>query len=231
VLDVQLQFSVDDFEFHIPVLVEVEPDRVGVRGDPAKLEGVDVIERLVSMGLRGELKTGSLLTGELYVDLDFHNNVRPEKVGQYGGYRVLPTVPAALDLVTTRVASILDKVDALPIEQIGKDAAEAMAKTNRIVGSEELKGAIAETQAALAEVRRTAERLNVEIAPELSTTLTQATATLKSAEEIVAERSPLYIEMSKMFKELSSAARSVRLMADFLQQHPEALLKGKGGGR
>ena len=231
VLDVQLQFSVDDFEFHIPVLVEVEPDRVAIRGDDAKLKGVDVIERLVNMGLRGELKTGSLLTGDLYVDLDFHKSAPPEKIARYGDYRVLPTVPAALDVVTTRVTNILDKVDSLPIEQIGKDTAEAVAHANRIVGSVELKGAIAEMQAALAEVRKTAERLNVDIAPELSTTLTQATSTLKSAEDIVAERSPLYIEMSKMFKELSSAARSVRLMADFLQQHPEALLKGKGGGR
>ena len=58
VLDVQLQFSVDDFEFHIPVLVEVEPDRVGIRGDDAKLKGVDVIERLVNMGLRGGAQDG-----------------------------------------------------------------------------------------------------------------------------------------------------------------------------
>lgn len=231
VLDVQLQFSVDDFEFHIPVLVEVEPDRVGIRGDDSKLKGVDMVERLVDMGLRGELKTGSLLTGELYVDLDFHKNAHPEKVGRYGDYRVLPTVPAALDLVTTRVTSILDKVDALPIAQIGKDTAEAVAHANRIAGSDELKGAIAEMQSALAEVRKTAERLNADIAPELSQTLTQANSTLKSAEDIVAERSPLYIEMRKMFQELSAAARSVRVLAEYLERHPEALLKGKGGGR
>ena len=71
-------------------------------------------------------------------------------------------------MVTTRVTNILDKVDALPIEQIGKDTAEAVAHANRIVGSVELKGAIAEMQTALAEVRKTAERLNVDIAPELA---------------------------------------------------------------
>ncbi len=231
VLDVQLKFSVEDFEFHIPVLIEIEPDRVGIRGDGRKLAGVDVIERLVAMGLRGQLKPGSLLTGELYVDLDFHKNVPPETVTRSGDYEVLPTVPAALELVATRVTSILEKVDGLPIEQIGKDLGETLAHANRVVGSPELAGAISQAQSALAEVRKTADRLNVAVAPELSATLTQATSTLKSAEDIVAENSPLYIEMRKMFQELSAAARSVRVMADYLERHPEALLKGKGGGR
>lgn len=231
VLDVQLQFSVDDFEFHIPVLVEIEPDRVGIRGDSRKLNRGDVIQRLVGMGLRGQLKTGSLLTGELYVDLDFHKDVPPQPVVRYGDYEVLPTVPATLEVATNRVNSILAKVDALPFEQIGKDVAQTAANANRILSSAQLQGAIAETQGALAEVRKTAERLNATIAPELSAALNQTTATLKDAQDVVAENSPIYIEMRRMFQELSAAARSVRVFADYLERHPEALLKGKAGGR
>jgi paraquat-inducible protein B len=231
VLDIQLQFGIDDFEFHIPVLVEVEPDRIDVRGDAKGLKEADVIGRLVDRGLRGELKTSSLLTGELYIDLDFHPKVPRATVSHYGDYLVLPTVPTAFDVVTTRVASILDKLDRFPIEQIGQDAQETVANANRIVGSPELKGAITESQAAFAEVRKVAERLSGEIAPSLETTLAQATSTLKSAEQVVAENSPVYIEMTRMFKDLSDAARSVRQLSDYLERHPEALLKGKGSLR
>ena len=231
VLDIQLTFSEESFTFQIPVLIEVEPERIGVRGDRGKLEHADVVERLVANGLRGQLKSGSLLTGQLYVDLDFHPNAPPERIQRHGDYAVLPTVPAPLEALTTKATSILDKIDAMPIEQIGKDAAQAVASANAVVSSKELTGAIAETRAALAAVRQTAERLNVEIAPELSAALRETAATAKYAGDIVSENSPMYIEMQRMFQELTATARSLRVFADYLERHPEALLKGKTGGR
>lgn len=236
VLDVQLTFSTDDFEFHIPVLIEVEPDRVGVRGDASKIADLDVMKKLVERGLRGQLKSGSLLTGQLYVDLDFHPDAVPEMVARFGDYEVLPTVAAPLDALTTKattaleqINSILGKVDSVPIEQIGKDAGETLASANAVISSSELKNAIAAVEAALEEVRLTAQTLNTRTAPELDTTLRQATETLKYAGDIVAENSPMYIEMRRMFVELTSAARSIRILTEYLERHPEALLKGKGG--
>ena len=238
VLDVELTFSTEDFQFHIPVLVEIEPDRVGIRGDRREVGEIEVMQRLVARGLRGQLKSGSLLTGQLYVDLDFHPDARPEMIARYGNYEVLPTVPAPLEALTTkatevleRMTSILAKVDAMPLEQIGADAAQAVASANAVVASSELKEAIAETAAALTAVRETAEQLNTRIAPELSETLRQTTETLKYAGDIVAENSPMYIELRRMFQEATAAARSLRVFADYLERHPEALLKGKGGGR
>ncbi len=231
VLDVQLTFDPEDFEFQIPVLIEVEPERIGVRGDRDRINQQGVVERLVANGLRGQLKSSSLLTGQLYVDLDFHPNAPAQPLGKHGDYAVLPTVPAPLDALTTKANSILDKLDALPIQQLGQDAAGALAGANALISSKELRGAIVEADAALAAFRQTAERLNTQIAPELSTALRDTSATLKSANAIVSENAPMYIEMQRMFQELSAAARSVRLLADYLERHPEALLKGKGGGR
>ncbi len=231
VLDVQLNFNVEDFEFQIPVLVEVEPERIRVLGEPGQNDRIAVVERLVANGLRGQLKSSNLLTGEIYVDLDFYPKAAPEPIGRHGDYLVLPTVPTPLEALATRATSILDKLDALPIEQIGRDVAAAAANANAVIGSKELKGVIAETAAALAALRQTAERLNVEIAPDIKATLLATTATMNKAREVVAESSPLYIESQKMFQELSAAARSLRLMADYLERHPDALLKGKAGGR
>jgi paraquat-inducible protein B len=231
VLDVQLTFDPEDFEFQIPVLIEVEPERIGVRGDRGRINQQGVVERLVANGLRGQLKSGSLLTGQLYVDLDFHPNAPAQPLGKHGEYAVLPTVPAPLDALTTKANSILDKLDALPIQQLGQDAAGALASANALLSSKELRGAIVEADAALAAFRQTAERLNSQIAPELSTALRDTSATLTAAGAIVSENAPMYIEMQRMFQELSAAARSVRLLTDYLERHPEALLKGKGGGR
>jgi paraquat-inducible protein B len=231
VLDVQLKFNIDSADFEIPVLIEVEPERIGVRGDRTKVKARDVIERLVARGLRGQLKSGSLLTGAVYLDLDFHPTAAPATVTRQGDYLVLPTVPATLEALTTRATSILEKVDALPIERIGADAAAAVAGASAVINSKELIAAIAETQAAAAAVRQGAERLDREIAPQLSAALRETAATAHGAGEIVAENSPLYIELRRLFQDVSAAARSVRLLADYLERHPEALLQGKGGRR
>ena len=238
VLDIQLNFSVADFEFHIPVLVQIEPERVGIQGDAEEVAGGDMIDRLVARGLRGQLKSGSLVTGQLYVDLDFHPDARPEIIARYGNYEVLPTVPAPLEALTTmatdaldRINDILAKVDGMPLEQIGADAGAAVAAASDLVGSPKLQAAIVELEATLSSVRATAEQINTQIAPELSETLRQTTQTLKSAGKIVTENSPMYIELTRMLQEASAAARSLRVMADYLERHPEALLKGKGGGR
>lgn len=235
VLDVQLSFDLDRMRFQIPVLVELEPERVAITGDLGKLEGVDRMARLVGAGLRGQLKSGSLITGALYVDLDFHKDAPSEPIGEYGGFQVLPTVPAPLEALTTRASDtlelltgILQKVDAVPIDEIGTDAAETVAAAKALVVSDALKGAFAEAEAALKSVSEIADRLNTEVTPELAQTLTQTTETLKGAQALISDRSPVFIEMHRMFQELAAAARSVRVITDYLERHPEALIRGKG---
>ncbi|NEX22192.1 MCE family protein [Thiorhodococcus mannitoliphagus] len=231
VLDVQLQFDRESLRFRIPVLVEVEPDRISIEGGQRVPEDDGLIDRLVENGLRGQVKFESLLTGDLYVDLDFYPESEPQVVASYSGYEVIPTIPTPLEALTTKVTNVLDKIDAIPIDQIGKDLSEAAAGVNQLVNSEELKGAIRELEASLAQVRQLAAKLNTDIAPELAAALKESTATLKSANAMISNNSPVYIEMQRMFQEVTSAARSVRVIADYLERHPEALLHGKGRGR
>ncbi|NEV64826.1 intermembrane transport protein PqiB [Thiorhodococcus minor] len=231
VLDVQLQFEEESLRFRIPVLVEVEPDRVAIAGGRRLPEDAHLIDRLVENGLRGQLKFDSLLTGELYVDLDFYDAAAPESVAMYSGYEVIPTIPTPLETWATKVTNVLDKIDAIPLDQIGKDLTETASGVNALVNSEALKGAIAELEAVLVQVNGLAATLNRDIAPELATTLKETSATLKNANAMISSNSPVTIEMQRMFKEISAAARSVRVMADYLERHPEALLQGKGRGR
>jgi paraquat-inducible protein B len=228
VLDVRLTFEVAAFKFHIPVLVEIEPERIGIVGDREALPQEELLDRLVDKGLRGQLKSGSLITGQLYVDLDFHKSAPPARVTNYGGYEVLPTVPAPLEALTTKVNELLDKLQGLPLEEIASDLRDTVKGAKSIVSSEELTRSLAELETALRQVSETARSLDEETMPQLDRTLRQAQITLKSAQGVLSADSALYTELKSMLRELSAAARSIRSMADYLERHPEALIQGKG---
>lgn len=228
VLDVQLQFSVEDLHFRIPVLIELEPDRIEVIGDVTGLETQDVVARLVDKGMRGQLKSSSLLTGQLFVDLDFHPKAQPATITDQGAYQVLPTVAAPLDAIGTKANQILDTLQGLPLEEIGNDLRDTIKGAKEIANSKELERSIAELELALKQVHETARDLNKDVVPPLSLALKQAQVTLKSLDEVVAPDSAFYLEIKRMLREISAAARSVRGFADYLERHPEALIKGKG---
>jgi paraquat-inducible protein B len=212
------------------VLIELEPDRIRFSGrDFHELDKRTRIERFVAEGLRAQLKSGSLITGHLYVDLDFHEDAPPAEVWQRGEYPVIPTVTAApLDEITNKAGEFLDTLNALPLEEIGVDLRDTVKGTKDIVASAELTRAIAELELALKQFRATARGVDQDVLPKLSGVLEQARVTLKSADSVVAQDSVLYLEIKRALRELSAAARSIRGMADYLERHPEALIKGKG---
>jgi paraquat-inducible protein B len=229
VLDIRLKFSLEEFEFLIPVLIEIEPERIGIIGAADDAGVPDVVPRLVARGLRGQLKSGSLLTGGLYVDLDFHPDAPPAKLEAHGDYRVLPTVPAPLDALANRANDVLDTLQALPLEEIGKDLRDTVKGAKALVNSEGLTRSIGELELVLRQLRQTARSLDEGAVPELNAALRQARLTLKAAEGVVSPDSSLYQELRRTLTELSSAARSIRVMTDYLERHPEALIRGKGG--
>lgn len=231
VLDVQLKFDTDAFEFRVPVLIQIEPGRIGISGDEQSLDQDDVLARLVDEGLRAQLKPGSLLTGQLYVDLDIYPDAPPASIRVEDGYRVVPTVAAPLEAITTKVNSFLDTLQALPLEDIGEDLRETVRGAKAIATSPSLQDSMEELDLALRRVRQTAERVDAQIVPQVDAALRQAQATLAATEGLVSQDSALYTELKRMIRELSAAARSIRGMADYLERHPEALIKGKGGLR
>ena len=169
---------------------------------------VDTLDRLVADGLRAQLKSGNLLTGALFVDLDFYPDEAPRTVAWHSGPPELPTVPTALD----ELRSVLSRLSRLPLDQMGSDLSASLA-------------ALHETMAATNTLLR---RLDRETATELTQTLAQTRDTLEGVEKLVSPNSPLQAEAYRALREFAAAARSFRLMADYLERHPEALIRGKG---
>ncbi|MBN2886042.1 MAG: MCE family protein [Chromatiaceae bacterium] len=231
VLDVQLQFNLDEGAFRIPVLIEVEPERIALRGEGERPEPDEMLERLVAQGLRAQLRIGSLLTGQLNIEFDFHPDLPPASIGHYGDYQVIPTLPGSLEAMATKLNAVLDQIAALPMEQIGDNLAATLASTRALVEAPEIARSLRDLEVSMDRLRSLSEQLDEALAPELLATLGEARGALASARSQLAEDSSLSVEIRRLMQEITSAARSVRALSDYLERHPEALLQGKGGPR
>jgi paraquat-inducible protein B len=227
VADIKPEWDFETLSPNITVLIETEPERwenVGQQRVDSKSE----LETLVAKGLRAQLKTGSLLTGQLFVDLDFHPDSPEAQVKYEGKFPELPTIPAPLQLITARVSSLLSKVETVPIEKIGKDLEDTLENVKTITDSAELKQAVQALNQTLQETRELVQNLNTNVTPSITATLDHAQQTLVSVEGTLGKDAPLQYEMRQALKELSDAARSLRVLLDYLERHPDALIFGKG---
>jgi paraquat-inducible protein B len=260
VLDINMEYDAKDRTFRIPVLIEIDQERVKVTGDMDLSGRKKLNDYLVEQGMRAQLKTGSLITGQLFVELDFHPEAPPAKINWEGRYPQMPTVPAPMEEITTSLTQLLKKFEKLPIEQIGSDLKDTVQGAKQLVASAELqeavtalnqtlneaqqfaaalnqviapdiKSAVSSLNETLQRTRMLAQNFDASVVPELGATLQQAQSTLKSINGSVSKDSPLYYELLRVFKELTEAARSFRVMADYLERNPDALIYGKGKRR
>ncbi|MDT8444896.1 MAG: MlaD family protein [Desulfuromonadales bacterium] len=224
VLDVKLVLNSDEQSFRVAIRVMIEPERIDAeiqsRVPTAATESFadervlrDDLETLVSKGLRAQLKTGNLLTGQLYVDLDFYPAASPAEVVIANGQRIFPTIPAPLEQIAQRVDNILDEFEKVPFEKIGK----------------ELREAISALTLTLEEIKTISGSVNQETLPRINTTLEDLQGTLRGIEATIGEDSALSYNAGKLTDEFLVAIRSLRSLLDYLEREPQALIFGKEG--
>lgn len=167
VRDVRLELDAEQQHFRIPVLIEIEPERFG-HVALAPEERRRRLDALVAAGMRAQLKSGNLLTGQLTVALDMHENAEPAQIAWQTPYPVFPTIPTALEEITATLTSLVRRLEKIPFDRIGADlsaslvaarasleqAENTLASTNALVApdsamSRELRRALSElTEAA-----------------------------------------------------------------------------------
>jgi paraquat-inducible protein B len=229
VVDVKLEFNPEKRDFRIPVLVEIEPQRFITVSEMAQAEAArrNILDYLVEKGLRGQLKLGNLITGQQVVSLDIFPGAPPRGIVWKSPYPELPTVPAPIQEIGSRVNQILAKIEALPLEQIGTDLSATLKGTKRLAGAPELEDAARQLSETLREVRLFVSDLRTGVNPEIAATLTQAQKALAGFDSALDAEAPLQVNMNSALQELTAAARSLRALADYLERHPEALIYGK----
>lgn len=159
---------------------------------------------MIKHGLRAQLRTANLLTGQLYVVLDEFPNVKPVEF-KMTTPAMIPTVPGQLDQLQQQVSNIVAKIDKIPFDKIGEDLRTTLASTSKLMN-----------------------RLDKQVAPEAQGVLKQARDSMANLNALLASDASLPVNAEKAMQELSRAARSLRALADFLQSNPESLLRGRG---
>jgi len=230
VLDVNLEFDVEKASFSVPVLIETEGDRIKATGKmPEGAEEQKVMDYLVAKGLRAQLQTGSLITGQLLVALDLHPDAPPAKINWKGRYPEFPTVPTAMAEITTNLTQLLKKLEKLPLEQIGNDLRDTVAGAKRLINSAELESSIRALNETLDQAQKFVAALNKGVAPELKTAVSNLDTALIQAEKLTKSlNSNVAPQLDRTLRELQAAARSIKVWAAYLERNPEALIRGKG---
>ncbi len=239
VTDIRLVYDTEADSLDIPVVIGIEPERVGIVGDVA-FDTADehaVMAHLIEQGLRAQLASGSLLTGELLVSLDFHDDQTVAALNYDQHHPEIPTVPSDLEGLTRSVSDVVNQIAALPIEDIGADIKHILESVDALVSSPETQQSPTSLKGALDDVRDLIAKVDGQTGPLMAAllnalesadlTLNQATATLTSAENMVGEGSQVRFGLDNTLTEISGAARSIRIFADYLERHPEALIRGK----
>ncbi|WP_374627566.1 intermembrane transport protein PqiB [Pandoraea sp.] len=216
VTSIGVEFDQATKQISMPVTVEVYPDRLRRRDPkhnlpPDQIASRQILNALVARGLRGQLRTGNLLTGQLYVALDFFPNAKPAKAEEVDNVVVMPTVPNTLDQLQLQIADIATKLDKIPFDSIGQNLDSSLRKLDKTLDS----------------AQGLFRQLDGEIAPEAKATLSEAKKSFGAAERTLSEDAPVQQDVRQAMQELTKTLRSLNTLADYLQQHPEALLRGK----
>jgi paraquat-inducible protein B len=228
VRDVGLRIDVADQSVRIPVTIEIEPQRITFTGSEDKAydgKPYVLVEKLVERGLRAQLQSGNLLTGQLLVDLGFHPDAAAAKLGRDGEYPEIPAVPSEIEALTASVNGVLTELASLPLAELVGDLRTTVQGVNQLLASPQTAETLTTLNATATELQALLRTVDQQLGP----LMTQATGTLASTEAIVGSNSQIRYDLNAMLKELAGAARAIRVFADYLERHPEALLRGKSG--
>ncbi len=179
-----------------------------------------IMRKLVeTKGVRAQLRSGSLLTGQLYVALDFFPNAPKARIDWNSDHVELPVMPSTVQDLEAKLTGILAKLDKLPFEAIGADVEKSLASLNQM----------------LKDTDKTLNHVDSDVTPALKATLdklqgavSDADQILKSTEDnLVGKDAPVHQEVRAALEEIAGAARSLRILTDYLERNPGALIRGK----
>lgn len=224
VADISFELVPANGDPRIPVLIEIDCGlmRRDIRDNPEKLQDTEFLTQLVDKGLRASLKTGSLITGALYVDLDYYEDAAPAKVGKTGDFITIPTISSGFAQLEAKLTAILDKFQSLPVEETMNEISAA---------AREAKTTIAESRKALAQIEETAAAARKTLEdPELRELPADLRKSIAALEKSVASLGPegaIQGDLLRSLDELRAALRSMKAVTTTIDEKPNSLLFGR----
>ncbi|PZW92100.1 paraquat-inducible protein B [Pseudomonas sp. 478] len=214
VVAVNLDFDAKKRSFPVNVGIMIYPQRLGqahtkmleaLKHDPNdEAAGVRLMGSFIENGLRAQARSGNLLTGQLYIALDFYPKAEKVVFDPNARPVAIPTIPGSLEQLQEKLEGMVNKINQLPIE--------------RIAGN---------LDSNLVELRKSLAQFNAKTLPGVQTTLADVSKTLQSASSTLAEDSPQREQLGQTLDELGRMSRSLRELSDYLGRHPESLIRGR----
>ena len=221
VKSVSIEYDREDKVVRFPVEIDIYPERMRARYRPGSPEmsamernPQQLLDRMVARGFRAQLKSANLLTGQLYVALDFFPKAPKARIDWSKKPLVeLPTAPGALEDIQQTLGNIAGKLEKVPFDTIGNDLSRALKTLDTTLKS----------------ANSTLKQVDTSIVPELRGTLESARKALGNAERTLASDAPVQSDLRDTLTEVTRAARTLQDLADYLSRHPESLIRGKKG--
>ena len=203
-------------EFHIPVLIKIEPGRFTILGRK-KNAGNDVDEEvfraLIAKGLRAQLQSSNLLTGALLVNLDFYPDAKKVEPKKENGLYVFPSVPGTIESLKSDAQKILDRISSIPFEEIGKKIDSLLKKLD---------------DQTMPQLNRSMEQVNQELLPSFTKLIENSNATVEELRRnYIDANAEIHRNMIKLLDEITRTSRSIKELTDYLNRHPESLIRGR----
>ncbi|MCE1226346.1 MAG: MlaD family protein [Geobacteraceae bacterium] len=221
----KIKAELDPSSKNVAMAVQIRfyPERLNPRSQASSdqksiVDSHKLLDAMVKKGFRAQLKSGSLLTGQLYVALDFFSEATPAKINWGRNPALLPTIGGNMAQFQTSLMKIVQKLEKMPLEELTGDARKTVQSLDTTLKSADklLKNidtsVVPETRLMMEDVRKTLDGANKALA---------------EVKQTMSADAPLQVDLRDTLRELGKAAQSLRVLGDYLERNPEALIRGK----
>jgi paraquat-inducible protein B len=244
--DIQLQLKPDQIQ--IPVIIGLDPEKITSLGGSATiLNSLTAYQSAIDAGLRGQLQAESLVTGLLFVALEYFPASTTSFVQQPGArtfrYREIPTEPSSTEKARVAVTQVLTRLAETDLKGLVDSAQATISDLHQLVSSPDLKvavrsfndlaGRLGEAAGGVSQLAIGLDSNVASLTADLRQTSAKAGAVIDQAGQVLQHTdatlndSPLMFELTRTLQEVSAAARSVRLLTGYLERNPNALIFGR----
>ena len=237
VTDVKLELDTSTGRARVRVAYEIQPERIFGIGDTEQLDPILVAGKMVGLGLRAVLDSSSIVTGTKVVSLQYIPGAKALPLQLEDKIIVVPSQSGGLDNIMTSLSDITTKLDQIPFADIGHNVSHLVLTLDQTVGSPQVKQAIQSLQQVLDDTSKLVRKADAGATPvlkQLPQLSQQLQQTLARARDLLGAggyggNSDFQRSAERTLDQVNETVRSVRLLADFLTRHPEALIRGRTG--
>lgn len=219
---IRVEFDTRNKQINMQVAVRIYPQRLRSRSvkvfNPGPTAFRNHVNAMVASGLRAQLKSGNLVTGQLFVSLDFFPRAPRAKIDWSTSPPRFPTTSSSLVELEATLGRIMKKLETLPLDEVVGDVRQALHSFDTAVQS---------LDTTMKSADQMVKRVDSQVVTEAQATLEEARKTLQTAKQLLADDAPLQKDLRETLRELGRSAQSLRMLTESLERHPESLISGK----